>query len=247
MRRFMASVSALLAAFAYSAAGVDTAHENPVAGRLCLGTRMMHTILLDASQHYIGRLDELEVNQDYTPTGLFADYFFTETWGVELAWSDVDADARNSGGGNATGDADGDVSYAGPVLTVIGRFPNDYGWTPYGGAGFCYLDGEFHEATWWHQGYSSKEDWESLGKPVRARGGKQRRLNADDTFGVVLTAGADYALAEHWSAGIYGRLLFAEGDADVEERRGHEITGDESTGSFDVSNLALGLTVKYDF
>jgi outer membrane protein W len=244
IRRCLAVAVCMLPVLGRAQVSSPQAAGGPLRG-LELGTRITHTHLLDDSQHYIGHLSELKIQQDYSPTKLFADYFFTDTWGVELTWDSLEAEADNVQGGTE-GDADGTLEMSGPILTAVGRMPLDNGWTPYAGAGFALLNGRFDTATWWKKGYSSEADWISMGRPNENRGGKRRRLSVDDTVGYVLTGGADCALTENWAIGFYGRLLFAEADASVQERLAHSVVK-RIDGSFDVNNLALGLTVRYSF
>ena len=244
-RCLLASLACLLPGLVHAQViKAPTPNTDPLHG-LELGTRMTYVRLLDEKQHYIGHLGELSVDQDYAPTRVFADYFFSDQWGVELTWDQISADAVNTDLEHES-DADGTLELSGPILTAVRRFQLDNGCVPYVGAGLTWLNGNFDTATWWADGYSSKADWIDLGRPHDKRNGKSRTLSVDDTLGYVLTGGADCALTENWDVGLYGRLMFAESDAHVKDRLGHHVV-QHTEGSFTSDNLALGLTLRYRF
>lgn len=133
----------------------------------------------------VGSINEFE------PTGLsvepFVGYHFAPWLGVELAYESK----RFSGNGNYSGivSSDGDFTFEGPALSVIGRLPNKHCLTPYLGVGVAYLFGGFEEEGWWGQGFTSQADFEQFGP--KSVNGKIREMDADNALAFSAFLGTD--------------------------------------------------------
>jgi outer membrane protein W len=191
------------AAVAPGSAGSVTAPGT--AERFALGTRMTHVVLTDgdaSSEEWT--ISELEEQQDYLPTGLFAQWFFTPQVGVEVTWEKVVADTITD---TADQHSDGAFEIHGVLLQLLGRWPVEGRVTPFGGLGLGFYLGDFEAETWWRYGYSSKATWEELGSPSTPRHGVEREITTNDPIGWVATLGADIELAGGWDLDLLVRYV----------------------------------------
>ena len=221
----------------------DWFHEH-----LRLGTRVTHFVLLDdersTSDTFLGHINKLEDEQDYTPTKIFVDYLITPTWGFELTWDQVQARVVN--GGDGSQDIDGTLKADGLILTFVGRYVNETRATPFAGIGAAFMNASFDEDDWWHLGYSSEADYIALGSPTKARNGKKRIMPVEDDAGLVVTGGVDYEVTDNFLLDFYVRYMNVSIDGEAQITLGHS-TDTSATGSFDLENVALGAGAIYRF
>jgi hypothetical protein len=233
-------------------AAVERATKRAVADRLELGMRFNYFMLADSkkSSGFVGSITELREKRDfsllddqfpYLPPGWFARYKVDRYWGVEVLWNEL----RMTGENPAHEGRDGVFEFRGPLVCVIGRYPNRTAWTPYGGLGMAFYEGGFDHEGWWANGYVTPADYERLGPEPRR--GKTRRMYVDDTVGYAICAGTDVKLWERLYADLIVRYVLAETDVSWSVYMGrHEMSRDgPQTLPFD--HYAIGIGLKWEF
>lgn len=225
---------------------VQTETSSPVAGHLELGTRITHFVLVDEddSNGFLGSIDHLGDEQDYIPYKVYADWLFCPYGGIELTWDHVGAIAKTSASDNHT---DGKFVLDGPILTAFGRYPNASMFQPYAGLGAAFYMTDFEAEDWWAKGYSSPDDYASLGSPSEDRNGKSRSIQTDDTVGFVATAGTDIKITKNWSADLYFRYTAVDVDAHFTLLTNGKVTEDKGTYTIPFDNYTFGAGAKYVF
>lgn len=221
-----------------------------------IGTRSTYNQFIDYSRgpndHYLGSIAYLRDRRDLTPDRVFADWALCKYCFVEVTWDAVKADATghhyNSAGQYVLDDVDGVINMSGPILTLVGRYPNSTVVTPYAGVGIAIWNAVFDHHYWHRLGYQSVASWEADGSPSpTADNPGFRHIFIDDNNGFVATVGLDVRLAPHWSLDFYGRYI------DINTRYHYQLVrGDGSmyrnvTGEFPMSNYVGGLGVRYSF
>lgn len=230
-----------------------------VAGHLEVGTRITSFKLLKENKDsFLGSIDHLDAKQDLAPFKIFAHWFFTPRYGIELAWDHIEAATVTTEDGHS----DGNIVLTGPIITVFARHPMDImikekalTLVPYGGIGFVILDASFEHESWWHHGFSEDQwpdaearynEWVASGSPPWPNGGYQRTMNLDDTIGFVLSAGCATKINKSLSIDFYLRYM----DVDVDDKYTLSRYGEVfhvEYATFPMSNYALGLGIKYAF
>jgi len=216
--------------------------QDYLAGRLEIGTRMVHRVLTDAdsghkggtygSGTYLGTIYALEEDQNYLPFKPYVAYFFTSFLGVELAYDQIDAETKAIDLGSEHVKTDGTVSLSGLTLSIIGRYENDTAFTPYAGIGLGFYSGDFDEDS----------DW-----AYTASTGRSRVMDVDSAVGFLLTLGCKWSLTENWF--VDGSMQYVAVDPDA-TFHAYESTGVEyisMPGHFPMDNLAFRLGVGYSF
>ena len=216
-------------------------------GRFSVGTRMTYYTLLDDSRSlddsFIGNITTLDATQDLMPWKLYLAYDVTPNFGVELTWDDLEVDLVN---GTGLFQTDGTAHLFGPILTVVGRWPNGSAFTPSLGLGLAYWSADFESENWWHYGYNSEAEYNAYGRPHQYYAGKSRDMDLDGAIGLVVTLGVEGRLSEHWSLDVYMR--YAEADVtDVYELSLGGQTQNRSEVTLPLEHLAFGLGLKYLF
>lgn len=199
----------------------DSFFESHTAGKLEVGTRVMSFILLDDTSpegdSFVGSITMLREDQDYLPIRLFAQYKITPIVGVGVSYDKVGIEAWDTGG------TDGTTVLSGPLLYVLGRYPNSTAFTPYGELGTAFYFAKFEEDSGW--GKSN---------------GKEFVL--DDPQGYYVAVGCDWQADEHWAVDVYSRYM------NVDVKGAYMMLGSKQEDIlFTSSNLAFGLGVKYAF
>jgi outer membrane protein W len=229
--------------------GISQGFQGYAAGHLQVGTRMTGFMLLeDTSDSFIGSIDKLNKIENYWPLKLYADWYFTRYWGVELAWDQVKAEsATQEKPGDSASHSDGDWVITGPILSVIGRYPNSSHWIPYGGVGLAFMSSTFDHATWWHTGFGSEEDWVANGSPDTTLNGLTRTFEPDNTIGTVAFGGCDYKITDNLLADFYLRYMNASVDTHYFMSMNGSMLDNRGWYSIPLTNVALGLGLAYAF
>jgi len=177
---------------------------------------------------------------------LYATYFFTQYFGVELAYESIEAETVATSIGYSTIKSDGDVFLEGPTLSLVGRYPNQTRFTPYLSVGVGYFFGDFDEAAHWALGYSDPSVYEALGSPSTTYDGKTREMNIDDEIGLVMAAGCAYQMTDRLSLDLSLSYTAVEADATF---IGYVdgIQALEQDGSFPLDNIALRAGISFSF
>lgn len=217
MKRTLAAITIMTTLIGTSALAqtFEDFYQNQIVEKLEIGLRISHFSLLDGDEKRsfdeqgdlvggyvpgisLGSLDE---EQDYLPT-IYAKYHFTDYVAVMVAWERLEASALTI---EDTPRSDGDLELGGPSIQILGKFPNESIFTPYAGGGFTYMFGDFaNEPSFFDNG--------------------RRVINADDTLGLMLTAGCSAQVAEQATLDFGLSYLNAETDAtfDFEGQRSNE-------------------------
>lgn len=198
----------------------DTFLSSYIENKLEIGTRITHVVLLEDSRgepnngSFVGSITMLKEDQDYLPTRFYVQYKITPCFGVGVSYDRVGAEAWDYGG------TDGTTVLSGPLLYLLGCYPNSTKFTP-----FCELGAAFYSAKFEESG-----GWGKVG-------GKEFVL--DNTQGFYLAAGCDWLLHEQFALDIYGRYMNVDVDG-VFNPDGEDII-------FTMSNLTFGLGAKFIF
>ena len=218
-----------------------------IADHLSVGTRSTYYWLQDdhrsMSDTFIGNISDLDAAQDLAPWKVYIDYDFNRYAGLELTWDQVEADIVNGVGTKST---DGTIHMGGPILTLVGRWPNASAFTPFLGAGAAFWNASFDHSAWWKYGYANEEAYADSGRVNEPRNGKTRNMTFEDNIGFVATAGVDCRVGRHWSADLYLRYIdISTEDTYTLNAPGHD--PDVTRATFPLDHLAAGLGVSYHF
>lgn len=236
--------------------GEDEFYTDYIEDKLHIGTRLSYQYLTDSDSGakggtygegtFLGTIYALDEVQQPLPVNFFASYFFTNHLGVELAYDSVEAETMATSIGYDGIKSDGNVSMAGPTLSLVARYPNNSRFTPYLSIGLGYYFGDFEEEAHWALGYSDPSVYEALGSPHTNYNGKSRIMKVEDEIGIVMAAGCGYRLTEHFSLDLSVSYTSLETDATF---YGYEygILVTEQEGNFPVDNLAIRAGLTYTF
>ena len=222
--------------------GEDAPIVQALRNHLELGTRMTYVAWMDTDHEFIGSINGVDAAQNLMPDRFFADWYFTPCWGVELTWDEIRARSRSDGQ-----NADGDFLMRGPILTAFGRYVNFSPFTPSAGIGLGYMFGGWQGETWWTYGYGSYDDWAQSGSPSESMDGKMRTMEVSDAVAFVLTGACDVRMTPRWSANVYARYMYVTTDLKANIYQGSRLVDQLNSTGVQMSNLALGLGVKYSF
>jgi len=215
-------------------------YETYIRDRVVLGTRII-TFSLSDDDVSLGTINKLNDIQDHAPTKIFLNYLMNPYWGFELSYDKIEAETRTS-----DGKSDGDVEMSGPILSVFGRYPNHTGFVPYGGIGLAVFGGDFDEEAHWALGYPNPEAYVDAGSPSTPLGGRTRSMSVDDYTGTVIYLGVVWEFWERWAADVLFRYMDMEADSTFTGK----VHGNVETvisDTFDLSNTAYGLGIRYTF
>ena len=197
-------------------------YNSYIANKLEIGTRITHVVLLEDSRgepyngSFVGSITMLKEDQDYLPTKFYVQYKFMPCLGIGLSYDRVGAEAWDHGG------TDGTTVLSGPLLYLLGCYPNSTKFTP-----FCELGAAFYSAD-----FDAASGWSMPGKD----------FVLDNTQGFYLALGCDWQIMEQFSVNVYGRYV----DSDVDGVYTHPVNSDEDI-IFTMSHLAFGVGAKFTF
>ncbi|HMP76026.1 MAG TPA: outer membrane beta-barrel protein [Kiritimatiellia bacterium] len=209
-----------------------------------IGTRILHIELDEDSRpgtlrpgadpsrqlsydgRFLGTISELDVDQQYLPVRLFAQYFFNKNFGVGISYDEVEAEARDDFA------SDGTLSIRGPILYGVGRLATKNGFTPFAevGAGFYFSD------------FDPNSAWAAKGTFA------EKTMDTDDVIALVLGLGCDYAVAQNCSIHLYARAVLnatVDAKAYFPNQGGKLVQNGE--GEFPLDYYGFGIGVKYAF
>lgn len=197
-----------------------------------IGTRLLHVELQDDERgvgtdtrddNFLGTIDQLDLDDDLAPTRIYAQYFFSENIGVGVSYDAIEADATDEEA------SDGLIQASGPILYLVGRYPNGSAFTPFAEVGVGFYSTSFDE----------EESWADDGE-------FRRYMKTDDAEAFVLALGCDYNINEAWSVNLYARVV--EGlDFDAAHYNTENPSRPRQTGEFTLDYFGVGLGVKYAF
>lgn len=230
--------------------------DNYIAGKLEIGTRMVHRVLTDSDSGakgatqghgtYLGTIYALEEEQNYLPTKFFLSYFFTEYFGLELAYDSMEAETRATSIYSGAVKSDGTIELSGPTISIIGRYVNSSQFTPYGGIGIGFFSGDFDANASWTLSYPDQETYEALGSPDTSYNGAHNYLEIDDTVALLLTAGVKYDMTPNWYLDCSMQYISADADATHYGYHG-DVVYKHDSGTFPMDNFTFRVGVGYSF
>jgi outer membrane protein W len=194
---------------------------------------------------FLGTIYALDEVQNYLPN-LYATYFFSKYWGVELAYDSAEAETVATSIGSSIIKSDGDVSLAGPTLSLVGRYPNRTKFTPYVSVGLGYYFGDFDEEAHWALGYSDPSAYEAAGSPSTSYNGKIRVMDVDNAFGLVMATGCAYRLTDRLSLDLSLSYTNVTADATFYGYQ-YGVLYTEQDGSFPLDNVAVRAGITFTF
>lgn len=186
-------------------------------------------------------INTLTAEQNYLPIKVYADWFFSEHYGLELTWDRIEAGADTRGWTEGEDDAltyedyrDGIISLTGPLCTFIGEYPVALASLPCRlswGIGLAYLFGDFKAESWWYD-----------------RGYKHHNMETDDTLGYLATADLRGYVGNQVSVDVYVRYLKADADDTLTITFNNADREPETrSATFPMDNIAMGLGASWDF
>lgn len=195
-----------------------------------IGVRSSHFQLTDSTRgrdnHFLGSLDELIEEQNYTPFP-FIDIRFGQYWAIGLGYDQMRAKtwSRPDPVEGEIGHSDGTIDASGPRVSVQCYYPNDSRYTPFAEASLLVYNTYFDHLDAWRN----------------ARGDKNSHiLDIEDENGFRLGLGCDISIAEDWLLVLMVERTFLE--VDVTYYLYGEVA-DEVT--FPLDNTRYGVGVKY--
>ncbi|WP_028579153.1 OmpW family outer membrane protein [Desulfogranum japonicum] len=208
-------------------------YDRYLQGRLEIGTRVKYSKLTDSKSGdddtFLGTIYALDEIQDYTPDKLFIRYYFTNYFGIELAYDSIEAETIAPSDLTVT-KTDGDVSLAGPTVALIGRYPNSSQFTPYIFMGVGFYSGDFEEADNWAVGDN----------------GVTRIMEVDNAVGVSTGAGCAYRFTDHLALDLSLQYTAVEADATFYRYKYGTWTLTRY-GSFPLDNISVRAGFTYQF
>ncbi len=229
----------------------DLFSDKYIKGRLQLGTRTVFRKLTDGdsghkggwygSGTFLGTIYGLDEKQYPAPVYFYIQYLLNKHFAVELAYDRIEAETKAMGlyPGQPSWDlingrekTDGDVILSGPVLSLIGRFPNKSDFTPFVRFGLGFMSAEF----------KSTSAWEYPGSGVH------HVMNVDDKITLQLGIGVEWQFYQQWSLNASVRYTEATVDANFNSYNGAGVkTQPAQPGEYPLDNVALLLGVMYSF
>lgn len=211
--------------------------------RIHIGFRSMTFSLDDTSRvggatdedRFLGTIDELHDIQDTSLANVTLGFYPIRNLGFEYRRDEVRAKTTTATDNNHS---DGDFVVDGPIFLAIARLPLDQIITlfnkatgndtvsndtmahniakrfiPYIGLGIAGLSGSFEADTWWENGYSTPESWESLGSPEgEIRNSHTRAINVtDEEVGTYFVYGISIRVIDNF----YADFSFSKVDVDL--------------------------------
>lgn len=166
---------------------------------------------------FLGSLYEIKEDQDYSPTKVFAQYFFTPFLGVGAAYEHVEAYTWDGGG------TDGTVELDGALLYAVGRLPDYDLVRPFAEIGVAFFSASFdYDPEWYDDGIHI--------------------MDLEDSFGITLALGADLLLSDRWVINGIVRYTTAAVDATV-----YTTDIKTEDGTFEMDHFSIGLGLKAAF
>lgn len=212
-----------------------------IRGHLQIGTRSVYrTLTDDDSGHkggsygtgtYLGTIYALDEDQNVLPVQFYLTYFFNDYVGIEFAYDQMEAETVATNGYTMDIKTDGNVTLAGPTISVIGRYKNKTPVTPFVGIGAGFFSGGFDATSTW---------------AYTASNGAYRYMNVDDVTALLLTAGAEWEFVEHWMLNLSLQYVSADVDAEFDGYV-NGVQYAAQTGHFPMDNIAFRIGVAYQF
>ena len=236
-------------------------YEDYIKDRLSIGLNVNHRYYVDSDSGekggvhgegtYLGTIFAVDEVQSYFPY-LYGTYRFTEYFSMELAYSKIESEtlATTYKQPKYGVKSDGDVVQTGFTLSVLGHYPTDTKFTPYGGVGIGYYTGDFEESDHWGLGYYNPQHYAENGSTGENYEGRSKWMEIDDEFAFIFTLGTTYDLPYNLKLDASVQYIFLEANAHYYKSDDGGVTvnhDDTDNGTFPLDQLAFRLGVKYTF
>lgn len=215
---------------AESSPAVNAPAESSIWNGLEIGVRSIHVELREDSRgtgtrertdNFLGSIDMLDAEQDYAPTRVYLQYFFTDILGIGASYDKVEAQARDESA------SDGIVGADGPIFYLVARYLNDSTFTPFLEVGMAHYHAYFEENAEW------------------SRNGL-RYMDVESTEALVLALGCDIAVTEQLSVNLYTRLVDGA-TLDGKHFNSDDPVNPRQVGDFNIDYFGAGIGIKYAF
>ena len=211
--------------------------------RVRIGTRLGGRLLTDSdsghkggtygSGTYLGTIYALEEKNTWLPNKPFLAYSLTCYLEIEAAYDTMTASTLATDSDSGLKKTDGDAVLAGPTISLIARYPNNFGVFPYIGLGLGFFNGDFLETEDW-----AHSDW--------GTSQRDRLMVVDSSIALLLTAGVSWSFSDHWALDCSLQYVKADSDA-IFYGYTDDILDTEQSGHFPFNNFALRLGMAYTF
>lgn len=176
------------------------------------------------SGRFLGTINKLDVQQEYMPTRVYAQYFFRDNIGVGVLYDETDIDTKDEAG------SDGYINLHGAIVYAVARMTVEERITPFAELGLGIYSTDFEPV----------ESWRKAGPRGR------RVMDIDDPLAGVIGLGVDIALNQHFAFNVYTRAVF---NATVDAKAYYSKDPDEpfARGEFPLNSFGVGIGLKYAF
>ena len=211
--------------------------------RVRIGTRLGGRLLIDSdsghkggtygSGTYLGTIYALEEKNTWLPNKPFLAYSLTRYLEIEAAYDTMTSATLATDSDSGVEKTDGDAVLAGPTISLIAKYPNDFNVVPYIGLGLGFFNGDFLETEDW-----AHSDW--------GTSQRDRLMVVDSSIGLLLTAGLSWNFSDHWSLDCSLQYVKTDSDATF---YGYTdgVLDTEQSGHFPFDNFAMRLGMAYTF
>jgi len=201
----------------------DAGKAGLIKDRLEAGTRGTYFILLNDTRgekfhnSFVGSITKLKEDQTFVPTKVYVQYKIWPYFGIGGSYDRFGAEAWDDSG------TDGTAVLSGPLLYLLGCYPNSTAFTP-----FCELGTAFYSAN-----CRNASTWGTQGNKV---------MNLNNTRGYYAALGCDIKIRNRLAVNFYSRYMNVDVDGVfmLNGKKREDII-------FTTSHLAVGLGVKYSF
>jgi outer membrane protein W len=234
-------------------------YENYIKDRLSIGLNVNHRYLIDSDSGqkggvsgdgtYLGTIYAMDEVQNYFPS-LYGTYKFNKNFSMELGYSKIESETLSTTYKQPEFGvkSDGTVVQTGFTLSVLGLYPTQTKFTPYGGLGIGYYTGDFEETDHWGLGYHNPQHYEESGSTGLSYNGRTKWMTIDDEFAFIFTLGTTYDLPYNLKLDASFQYILLEANAHYYKSNDYGVTVEHNDdGTFPLDQLAFRLGVKYTF
>ncbi len=182
---------------------------------------------------YLGTIYGLDLQQNAAPVRPFITAWFVRYVGIEVAYDFWEADTLAMDIPYSYKEkSDGSLTLKGPTLSLLLRYPNASGFTPWGGFGVGFFSADFDATAAWASSWG---------------GSRKRVMDCDSVTATILTGGLTWEFIDHWNVDLSAQYI---SNADVDAVfRGYTNGVEDTTqpGHFPMDNWAFRLGLSYSF
>lgn len=224
-----------------------------IAKRLHLGVSYTHSSADKTSagdgDYFLGNLNKL-TEKDTDGFGIVIQYDICDYFGIMVA---NDTHLELAAWNHGHDSSDGALILDGITFMCIGQYPflfekQQVSLSPYIGLGMTSISTDWSYAAWWHNGWSSPEDYDTYANGSKEfRNNKSRWMVPDNpspafTFAIGLST----KYREHFELNVFYRVVDVD-DIDTEFRYRSKKGRVQRTGSFPAKFSSFGASIAYIF